>query len=212
MRFNPGAFNSWLGNIGQQFTWRKAYSCPCVNPHSAAAKPNCPQCDGKGQIWVSAVPAVAGMAGQKVQREWAQYGLWQSGDAVVTIPENSPMYEMGQFDRVIMLNSTDYFSRVLTSGSQTERVSDPVEKIDRVFWLDAQSNIVEGSIPTVNADGTLTFPVGGINPPAGTQYTITGTRFSEYFCWGMFPSDRNEHQGMRLPKRVVLRRFDLFSR
>lgn len=213
MRLNPAAFNAWLANIGQQFLWRKSFRCPCVNPHSGAPKPGCPVCFGKGSIWNPAVPAVAGMAGQKIQQRWQQMGQWQDGDAVVTIPENSPMYEAGKYDRMLMLNSTDYFSFVLTRGDAQERVHEPVEKVTRLFWLNQQGNaIVEGTVfPTVNADGTLTWPVSG-GPPLGTQYTITGTRFSEYFVWDQYPSDRNEHSGARLPKRVVLRRFDLFGR
>lgn len=211
MRLNPAAFNAHLGFIGQQFTWRKADRCPCVNPNSGAGKPGCPQCGGKSVLWAAAAPAVAGMASQQVQLRWAQFGQWQDGDAVVTIPENSPMYNAGQYDRVLMLNSTDYFSLTLTRGDAQEKIHEPVEKITRVFWLDANSAIVEGAVfPTVNADGSLTWPADGA-PPAGTQYTIGGTRFSEYFVWGPYPSDRNEHSGARLPKRVVLRRFALFG-
>lgn len=211
MRLNPAAFNAWLDNIGQQFKWRKAFKCPCVNQFSGAATPGCPACGGKGVLWDPAADAKAGMAGQKVQQRWQQMGQWEDGDAVVTIPENSAMYEMGKYDRVVMLNSTDYFSLALTRGDAQERIHEPVEKVTRVFWLDAQKAIVNGAIPAVNADGTLVWPGSGA-PPLGTQYSITGTRFSEYFCWGNFPSDRNEHSGARLPKRVVLRRFDLFGR
>jgi hypothetical protein len=210
MRLNPAAFNAHLNNIGQKFLWRKAYRCPCVNLHSGAATPGCPQCNGKGRLWVGAVAAVAGMSGQKVTQQWAQFGMWQDGDAVITIQESSPMYEMSQFDRVTMLNSTDYFSLPLVHGGPNEKLFEPIEKVTRVFWLDANKNIVEGGIPTVNADGTLTWASG--EPPAGVTYSITGTRYSEYFCFANFPSDRNEHQGARLPKRVVLRRFDLFGR
>lgn len=156
---------------------------------------------------------MAGMAGQKVQQRWQQMGQWQDGDAVVTIGSDSPMYEMGKYDRVLMLNSTDYFSLVLTHGGPQEKIHEPVEKVTRVFWLNAQGNaIVEGAaFPKVNADGSLTWPGSGA-PPLGTQFSVTGTRFTEYFCWDQFPSDRNEHSGARLPKRVVLRRFDLFGR
>lgn len=212
MHLNPKAFDGWLaGNIGQSFTWRKAYRCPCVNPNSGAAKPGCPICHGKAWTWVAAVPGPAGMSGQQTQLRWAQMGMWQDGDAVVTIPESSPLYEMGQFDRVIMLNSTDYFSLPLVHGVPNEVLREPIEKITRVFWLDPTgTTIIEGGIPTVNADGTLTWATSA--PPAGVTYSITGTRYSEYYCWGPYPSDRNEHFGARLPKRVVLRRFDLFGR
>lgn len=210
MRLNPSAFNAWMNNIGQEFLWRKAYRCPCVNPLSGAAAPNCPQCGGKSWLWAAPVAAIAGMASQGTQLKWAQFGLWQEGDAVMTIQESSPLYEAGQFDRVVMLNSTDYFSLPLVHGDPTERLFVQVEAITRVFWLDVNGNIVEGGIPTVGAGGTLTWATG--EPPLGTTYSITGTRFSEYFIYGPYPSDRNEHQGARLPKRVVIRSFDLFGR
>jgi hypothetical protein len=151
------------------------------------------------------------MAAQQIQLRWAQFGQWQDGDAVVTIPENSPLYNAGQFDRVVMLNATSYFSLPLTRGDPQEKIHEPVEKITRVFWL-ANGALVEGAaFPTVNADGSLTWPGIGA-PPIGSQYTIGGTKFGEYFVWGPYPSNRNEHLGARLPKRVVLRRFDLFAR
>ena len=213
MRFNPAAFDSHLNNIGQQFLWRRSYACPCVSPTSGASKPNCPQCRGKGRIWdATSTACVAGMANQKTAQEWAKFGMWQSGDAVVTIPQASPMYDMGMFDRVVMLNSDDVFSLVLTRGGVNEKIFEPVKSVTRLFWLDAQSNIVDGALPTVASDGTISWATGATQPAVGTQYTIQGMKFSEYFCFGPFPSDRNEHQGMRLPKRVVLRKFDLFGR
>lgn len=210
MRLNPAAFNAHLNNIGQLCAWRKAFHCPCVNPHSGAAKPTCPQCGGKGRLWDQAKNGIAGIAGQKVQQAWAQFGMWQDGDAVVSIPESSPLYEMGQFDRVTMLNATEEFSLVLTRGGPVEKLFFPVLSIIRVFWLDANSNVVTGGIPAVAADGSLSWSSAA--PPAGAQYSISGKRYSEYFCWGQFPNVRGEHQGARLPKRVVLRSFDLYGR
>lgn len=210
MRLSPAAFNAHLNHMGQKFKWRKAFRCSCVNPYSGAATPGCPQCGGKSWLWAAPVPAVAGVASQQIQVRWAQFGLWQDGDMVVSIPESSPMYEMGQFDRVLMLNSTDHFSLPLAHGDPNEKLFEPIEKITRVFWLDQDGAIVEGGIPTVNPDGTLTWTTGA--PPPGVGYSISGTRYSEYFCWGPLPSDRNEHQGARLPKRLVMRRFELFGR
>lgn len=214
MRLNPAAFDAHLDFIGQQFKWRKADRCPNINPHSGASAPNCPLCGGKGVIWSTAVASVAGVAGQQVQRQWAQFGQWQNGDVVVTIPESSPMYEVGEFDRAIMLNATEYFSLTLLRGDPQEKIHLPVQVIKRLFWLDpTNSSIIEGAVfPTVNTDGSLTWPLTGTTPPVGTRYTITGTAFVEYFSWGPYPQNRNEHSGARLPKRVVLRRFDLFGR
>ena len=210
MRLSPGAFNRHIAHMGQDVAWRKAYACPCRNPNSLASDPRCPNCSGKGYIWNAAEPGVVGITGTKTQRDWAQFGLFESGDTVITIPENSPVYEMGQFDRLTLLNATEQFSIPLSRGGPTERLIGKVQKVTRVFWLNQQKQIVEGGIPVVEASGALTWADGA--PPAGTQFTISGTRFLEYYCFGAFPSNRNMHQGARLPKLVVLRRYDLLGR
>lgn len=209
MKLSPAAFNQFLAHIGQRFLWRRAYDCPCINPHSGAARHDCPHCAGKGQVWDEPIEGVAGAAGYRVQREWAQFGVWESGDLVVTIPSNSPLYAMGQFDRVTMLNGTEPFSLTFTRG-HNDVLQFPVERIDRVFWYDDDDSLVDGGIPTVAADGTLHWDSD--EPPAGKRYSISGTKRTEFYCWGEFPSNRNMHSGEPLPRRVVLRRFDLFSR
>lgn len=209
MQLQPSAFNAFLAGIGQGYTWRKSYACPCVNPISGAAKKNCPHCSGRGRIWDAGKPGVAGMAGSKTQREWAQFGVWESGDVVVTIPENTPIYEIGQYDRMTATNSTEQFSMPLIRG-ENDRLHFQAQEISRVFWINDAGAIVDGGIPAVSATGVLSWSSG--EPPDGQQYSINGKRFLEYYCWGQFPSNRNEHQGARLPKRVVLRRWDLFGR
>ncbi|MCK7579808.1 MAG: hypothetical protein MZV65_31715 [Chromatiales bacterium] len=43
-------------------------------------------------------------------------------------------------------------------------------------------------------------------------YTLAGRAYPEYFCYGDFPQDRAHHHGEPLPRKVVLRKFDLFGR
>ena len=150
------------------------------------------------------------MASQSVVKKYANFGIWESGDTLLVIPENSPMYDAARFDRMTMLNSTDGFSLALVRG-QADKITLPVEKFERVFWLDTDGfSIIEGGLPTVDAAGVLTWTAG--EPPPGTQYTISGTRYTEYFVWEQLPSDRGEHHGARLPKRVQARRFDAFKK
>lgn len=210
MRLSPAAFNAHLRHMGQDVTWRKAFVCPCKNPNSGASNPRCPHCFGKGRMWDLAAPGVVGVTGSKVQREWAQFGNYESGDTVVTIAEDSVLYDMGQFDRVTLLNATEQFAITLVRGAPDDRLIGKIDNISRVFWLDDDKNLVQGGIPEVDDNGRLTWDT--LEPPAGRQYGISGSRFLEMFCFGMFPSNRNEHQGARLPKRVVLRKFDLMGR
>lgn len=213
MRLNPNAFNRFLRGIGQRVTWRRSFACACVNPASGAPDPKHALCAGKGRIWNDPVETVTGIASQEVVAEWAQSGQWESGDMILSIPSDSPLWDAGQFDRVKMLNSTTVFSQPLTHGAVTERLIFAVHSVNRCFWLHPTTRlIVEGGVPVVSDNGMLSW-IGGIGePPPGVTYSITGLKYDEYFIFGGLPSDRNEHSGSRLPKHVVARKWDLFSR
>lgn len=211
MQLDPIAFNELLEDMGEWFQWRRSFACPCVNPNSGAPLSGCSHCNGKGQLWKAPTRAIAGVASSRTQQEWARMGLWQSGDMVLSIPESSPLYNISQFDRVTSETSIDDFSLPLVRGGVKERIHGPIQEVTRIFWFDADDNEAEGGIPAIAADGTLTWPDGG-EPPLGKTYSITGTRLAEYYCFGQFSTDRNKHAGARLPKRMVLRKFDLLGR
>lgn len=212
MRFNSSAFDRFLVDIGQDVTWRRSFSCACVNPASGQADPKHALCSGKGRIWEPPISTVTGIASQKVQMQWAQMGQWEQGDMVLSIPQVSPLWGAGQYDRITSMNSTDVFSQPLVHGAPTERLIFAVASITRCFWLHPQTRlIVEGGLPVVSATGTLSWPNGG-EPPPGMTYSLTGAKHSEYFIWGDMTSDRNQHSGMALPRRVVARKWDLFGR
>lgn len=211
MYLEPSAFNAFLSHIGQQVSWRPASACPCLNSYSGSPDPACPQCAGKGRIWGVASVGHVGVSGAKVQREWASFGLWEQGDIVLTLPSDSVAYAMNQYDRVLMLNTTVPFSQVLQAGETT--LPHSMATVDRVFWLDPVTKaIVEGHIPTsVSAAGVMTFATGEA-PPVDVQFSVSGRRHPEYFCYGEFAQDRAHHMGRDLPRRVVIRRFDLYGR
>jgi hypothetical protein len=168
---------------------------------------------GKGRIWDAPVETATGVAGQKIQLQWAQMGMWEAGDLVLSIPQASPLWEAGAFDRVTALNATDVFSQPMVRGAPSEKLLFKPATVTRCFWLHPTTRlVVEGGLPVVSEAGVLSWPGGVGEPPAGTTYSLTGTKFAEYFLWGEMPSDRNQHGGMRLPRRVVARRFDLFGR
>lgn len=213
MRFNPVRFDEFLREIGQNVAWRRSYACACVSPSSGQPDPKHALCLGKGRIWEAPVTTITGIASQKVQLEWAKLGMWEQGDLVLSIPQASPLWEAGQFDRVTSLNSTDVFSQPLVRGAPSERLLFKPATLTRCFWLHPTTRqIIDGELPSVSDDGLLSWVDGAGEPPPGATYSLTGTKYGEYFLWGEMPSDRNQHGGMRLPRRVVARRFDLFSR
>lgn len=213
MRFNPTRFDRHLANIGQRVLWRRSFACACVNPASGQPDPKHALCAGKGRIWNDPVPTVTGVATQSTQAKWAAMGMYAVGDMVLSIPQASPLWNAGRYDRITALDSTDVFSQPLVRGAPTEKLLFKPVSIDRVFWLHPTTRlIIEGGIPTVGSSGIPEWAVGQLAPAPGVSYSITGTKNSEYFLFDNFPSDRNQHSGMRLPKRVVARQFDLFNR
>jgi hypothetical protein len=213
MQFNADWFDRHIEGMGQDVLWRRSYSCTCLDPESGSPKHNHARCGGKGKIWDAPKPSRVGVPKQDTNLKMAGMGNWEEGDMVITIPRTSCMWEFaGQNDRVVMLNSTDVFSQPMKRGHISERLIFPVESINRVFWENTSGTIVEGGIPAVSNDGHLTWAGGIGEPPVGTVYSLSGQKYSEYYVYGHFPSDRNEHAGMQLPKRCVLKKLDLLNR
>lgn len=212
MRLNPVAFNRHLNHMGQKLKWRRSYACACVNSDSGQPDPKHVLCGGKGRLWDDPIDVVAGVTKQDTNTEWNASGLFEAGDMIMSIGEDCPAWDAGQFDRIVMLNSTDVFSQPLRRGAPNERLLFNVDKLIRVFWLHPTTRQpVDGTLPDVDANGNLSWPNGGA-PPMGATYSLTGTKFDEYFVFQNLPSDRNEHSGARLPKKVQLRKWDLFGR
>lgn len=211
MTFDPADFNELLNGLGEFYQWSRASSCPCINPASGSPSTKCPHCNGKGKIWGVPQRVVAATASSNVQQQWTKFGRWESGDLVLSIPEDSPLYNIAIFDRVRCETSTDQFSTVLTRGAVNERLQVPVQCFTRVFWFsDDNTAIVEGGLPAVSDTGAITW--GANAPPAGRTYTIEGSKYQEYYCFDQFSNDRMKSFGLRLPRRMVLRKFDLWAR
>lgn len=213
MQLDPAKFNVLLNNLGQSFGMRRASACPCLEIETNAPKPNCPQCKGIGWLWGASVTGTSGIASQKIQREWANFGLWQSGDVVLTIPSDSPLYVMGPYDRVVMLDSTEAFSFVRRRGiDDTQPV--PWASIERVFWLDEDEAQVVSTLPVISGLGLVWGDpeVDETIPAPGQQYSITGRKHPEFYMLQELVQDRAHHHGRDLPRRVVLRKLDLLGR
>lgn len=209
MIFNPDEFNTFLTGIGQQVQWRRAFACPCVNPNTGQAKINCPVCKGKAKVWQDPVDTVVGVVSGNVVNKWQQFGLADPGDVILSIPSSSPAYEIGPYDRVKFMNRTEPFSHNIVKGVN-EKIRFSVVAIDKVFILtDNGATLTEVAPPAINPDGSLNW--AGVPIPDGATFSIAGRRHTEYFCFPDSFFGRPHHAGAALPRKVVLRRFDLYG-
>jgi len=215
MQLSPDRFNDLLSNIGQSILWRRAYLCPCRDAHSAAARQGCPVCAGIGMYWGSAQAAVVGLSGMQAQQQWAQFGAYENGDVVVTLPSDSPVYDLADHDRVVFTHSTIGFVQIFRRGIDDEPLPFPVQSIERLFWLDTDGQTeIDGDIPISDENGYLRWPGAAPHSPApGQQYSLVGRKNTEYFvALSSMVQDRAHHHGARLPRKCVLRRWDLYGR
>lgn len=212
MELNADWFDDQLEEMGQTVHWRRAFMCPCRNVDSGSALPSCPTCRGLGWLWDDGIECFVAPTSMKVAREFAAFGTWESGDVVLTLPGASPIYAAGEKDRIIMRDSSEPFSLMLTRGEQ-DRLTFPILHIDRIFYLappEAAPIIVPA--PDWSGDGTLLWDGAAAAPPAGAQYSVSGRKQPEYYLFTDLPQDRAHFGGARLPRRVQARRFDLFGR
>lgn len=210
MQLSPRRFNRLLNHLGQSFAWRKGFACPCVNRASGQPNPQCSHCDGKGRLWdVEAQTGTAGVISQTKLRNYVQFGPWDQDDMMLSIGSDSPLYPLGRFDRVDAINRTEPFSIAFVRGLN-DTIRFPIVSIDRAFYIGANDALTELPVPTVNPDGTLNW--NGNAPPANVQFSLTGRRRPQYYCYLEIPTDRPMHHGEPLPRKVVLRRFELFGR
>lgn len=206
--FNSEGFDAMLNDMGQEVFWRRAYACPCINPKSGQAKMGCPFCAAKGRIWQDPVACKTGVAGRSAQKQWLQFGIADIGDVLISIPSDSDLYGIGPFDRVFFANRTEPFSQNVVKGVN-EQIRFFVVSVEKVLYIDSSNNLIEADLPAVRSDGTLDWD--SVPLPDGVTFSITGRRKAEYFCYPETPFDRPHHSGATLPRRVVLRRFDLYG-
>lgn len=207
MRLNPNRFNALLGNLGQSLTWQASFACPCVDAYSGAADPGCPHCAGKGRVWGDPQPSSAGIVSRDIAQQFAPMASLDLGDVMLVLPSDQSIYALGDFDRVTLTDRTEPFSINVIAGVNSLRFT-PIS-VDRVTWIGSRGELVEGDLPCSYEDGNLVW--SSSPPPVGVTYSVTGRRNPEYFCWLSLPLDRPHHHGAALPRRILLRRFDLFG-
>jgi hypothetical protein len=208
--FSPDKFDALLSNsrpgLGQNVSWARATLCPCRSRSSGAAEQNCPVCKGKGHFFGLEQAAWTALSGMKIQRQWEQFGQFELGDLVATIPQASPMWTCSELDRITFTDSSEPFNYVSIGG--IDQLPWAAYEIDGVFWRDPVTKaLIHGDPPVQAPDNSLSWASGG--PPAGVQFTVAGRRRPQYWVFSDLITDRSHSAGLALPRRVVLRKYSL---
>jgi hypothetical protein len=122
---------------GRTVSWEKAIQCSCVNVNTKSPTYGCAACNGFGFTYEEAQEGkglVMGITSSKVFQDMA--GVFEAGDVVLTVPYRipsrhpktglldqtmktatiNPMFNIGENDKVTLLDDSMEFSEVLIRG------------------------------------------------------------------------------------------------
>ena len=88
MKLSAAKFNTLLANMGQSLLWSASQACPCANPYSGAADPECLHCNGKGRIWGDPQVSSAGIVSRDIVRQFAPMAVLDAGDVMLVLPSD----------------------------------------------------------------------------------------------------------------------------
>jgi len=208
--FCPDRLNTMLQLIGQAATWERASRCPCRSTRTGGADVACVVCKGVGWIWDAPQPCSFGVSGSTPSRKFAAFAEWEDGDVLLTIPSDSPAYDMGERDRITLTDSSLRSAEVLTRGTQdTLRYRKPIAILTvwaivntiRKEYYESIDYLMDG--PTIR---WLTDPF-----PAGQPYSVLYRARPEYFVYRELAGDR-PMGGRSMPRKVHVKLMELWNR
>jgi hypothetical protein len=186
-------------------------------------------CNGRGYTYENPVEdtvLVMSLAYNKEFEEMA--GLFDAGDAVMTVPYEkpvkdasgmiqkvkNPIFEIGMYDLVTLLDDEVKTSEILIKGIPIyARPADTllngkvvsVRSIRKVDSLGEQLVFYTNGIDyTLGENGLINWLPDGNSPLDGEQYTVCYTHRPVYTVLTSLPTPRHQ-DGQNLPKKVVLR-------
>lgn len=204
MKMVQERFENLLDEMGQTVAWYNALRCPCFDARSGEANMSCSNCSGKGITYAAPVSCNIAFSGMNIQKEWAGYGRFESGDIVITVGANSAAYAIGFNDKIVMTQSSIPFE---TTGSVGTALN-----LSHVISVDPAQCLISEQVVSraVTWNNGLVWTNGA--PTSGTPFTITGRKNPVYFAYTDFPRDRHHYHGIDYPRNIVLRVYDVAGR
>lgn len=219
VHFVAERFDDQLVLHGTPALWRRARTCPCLDPTTGAARIVCPFCrDLPGILWDTGESLTVLAATRRRRDDHDQLGLDLRGFTQFTFPST---ITPGHLDQLVlnvgvMVVNDEQHIRGDTDklGRSTERFriypAVSVEYCEAIVTVEAQQTLVQYAVGTdfsVAEDGTITWLTDG--PPAEATYTLRYTARPTFVCWS--PMSRDEG-GTKQPYRCLVQRLDWFRR
>lgn len=236
LKLHVEKFEQMIARRGRKVRWREAVICSCWNLTSGQPAYQCPACHGLGYIYENPIEDVVllmSVTHSKGYEEMA--GMFEIGDAIMTVPKKvyitvpnpmnksgvesivyshiSPIFEVGQFDIITMLDDEYKTSEILQKGipmygreADTLLNEDVIEvrKIRRTDGYDGKVyDYIKGQDFEVEGNH-IKWVDGGLQPSEGENYSVLYTHRPSFTVLTQLPDQRFQDD-QEFPKKVALR-------
>lgn len=212
-KFTVSKFENMISRRGRPFRWERARRCPCFNPQTRSPRETCIDCAGIGWVYRLIGTYTATILGITGSKQWAKFGEWLEGDAIMTFPS---ALGIGDKDRITLTTGDFRESELLTKGETDVLLNQEVVSI--IECADEDTTYEEGL--DFHLDGATIVWVGS-QPADGVQYSVLYTARPVYVVWLQLPQIRAQVTApdstgtpvvKEMPKKVALRRWMDFTR
>lgn len=234
-RLHADKYEQLIARRGRDVKWQQASLCSCWNLDSGQPSYSCNACRGKGYTYETPVIERALVMSITQSKDFDESaGVFEVGDAVMTVPKrvftayfapqnqsgvptfvydhDSPMFEIGMYDLVTLMDDEHRTSEVLIKGEAMYGrpadtvLNDEVTSIQSIRQSDPDTGTVtvfEPETDYIHTGGLIEW-VAGRGPLDGTQYSVTYKHRPVYTV--LIPLPKPRHQdGQDLPRYVALR-------
>lgn len=208
-RFDVNRFEEMIDRRGRSFQWERARRCPCYDPRTRSPREACSLCFGLGYTYKTMGDYRATILGITGSKQWARFGEWLQGDAVMTFPSS---LLIGDKDRITLTSGEFRESDVLVKGTNDTLICPNVLEV-----LECGD---ENRLYTVGRDFVLsgsTIVWRGLQPADGASYSVLYRALPVYVVWMQLPQIRAQVPTgfddtgaailKEMPRKVALRRW-----
>jgi hypothetical protein len=227
VRLSAQHFEEMITRRGVPVLWEKAIRCTCFDSYSGQPSYSCKACGGTGYVYAHPVKVTTVLIMSLVlSKDFTPVGDFRMGDLVATVPKRykaqdankkviwpfNPMYDIGDYDKVTLLDSEYRAHDILVKDEPIGKRSPDTlsnQNITRVLNLvrtDANTGEVVEYFPEVDftLNGNKVEWVTQNSPAPGEKYSVLYYYNPTYIVYTQLPQPRDQ-DGQNFPKKVVLR-------
>lgn len=231
IKLHAEKFETLIQRRGRDVAWQEAIMCACWNLDSGQPSYQCKVCGGKGYTYEKAIIGRVVLTSITQNGDYEDMaGMFHIGDAVMTVPkrmwartaaggwnmrqyENVPLYNVGMYDLITVLDDDYKTSEVLVKGMPMYMrpadtlLNESVIEIQHVRTVNPATGeqvVYKLGKDFVNDANVIRWKAGGKAPEEGAQYSVVYKHRPVFTVLTALPKPRYQDEQL-LPRYVALR-------